>query len=99
MNKYEELVGREVKYRSGSGKEYVAIVTHIPEKPEHGYIDLPSVSLMFKDVRGKYIKKSRVIPKDKEGFFTTQVWWPFPEGKQLWQKREDGKTYFVIDGL
>lgn len=93
MNKFEHLIGREIKYISSSGKEYIAIVTAIPENPIHGYTNLPSVSLVFKDNRGKYIKKSIVCPF-QEIWMTTQVWKEYPEGKHRWEIK-NGIPLFV----
>jgi hypothetical protein len=91
---HNDWVGRQVIYTSGSNREYIAIVTRIPPNPEHGYTDLPTVSLMFKNIDrpGKYIKRERVIPHCI-GFSKTLTWRPYPEGKQLWNK--DG--FFVDD--
>ena len=91
---FDDLIGRQVIYTSRSGREYIAIVTHIPLNPEHGYTELPSVSLMFENVDRpeKYIKKERVIPQGG-GLSKNMTWRPYPEGKQLWNK--DG--FFVDD--
>ncbi len=96
---YDKWIGREVDYISGSGRHYVAIVTSIPENPDHYYTDLPTVNLIFEnaDRPGKYIKKRRVLPRVIDNAVLT--WAPLEGGKQLWEKREDGKTYFTEEGL
>ena len=57
------LVGRNVLYVSGSGKVYGAIVVGIPENPGHACVPDPTVSLEFRDERGKLIRKERVLPE------------------------------------
>lgn len=59
---FNEMIGKKVTYISGSGQRYEATVFAIPEKPEHGYSPLPTVSLEFRDERGKLVRKERVIP-------------------------------------
>jgi len=85
-----EYIGMKVKYRSGSGKEWDAIITNIPENPEHACTTRPTVSLIFKNERGKYVKKRRVLPIGASTL-KTQVW-IYTEGKHDWK---DGK--FVVD--
>jgi hypothetical protein len=91
---YDKWIGREVDYCSQSGKHYRAIVSSIPENPSHGYSDLSTVRLIFEncDRPGKFIKKDGVIPRDK--YIIKGTWAPLEDGKQLWEKKEDGKTYF-----
>jgi hypothetical protein len=93
---YDKWIGREVDYCSKSGKHYRAIVSSIPENPKHGYSDLPAVRLIFenRDRPGKFIKKERVIPRDESIGWVRGTWAPLEDGRQLWEKREDGKTYF-----
>lgn len=81
MVDFEQYVGMKVIYRSGSGKEYDAIITAIPPRPETAS-KYPIVSLIFKDIRGKWKKKERVLPYSE--YFTTQVW-KYTEGKHTWK--------------
>ena len=94
MSRHDKWIGREVDYVSGSGKHYIAIVYEIPENPDHGYSDLPTVKLSFENIDrpGKRIMKERVIPRDER--IVRGTWAPLEGGKQLWEKRADGKTYF-----
>lgn len=96
MCKHDKWIGREVDYCSGSGKHYIAVVHSIPENPDHKYTDLPTVKLSFEnaDRPGKFIIKERVMPRN-EHWNTCRTWHPLKDGKQLWEKREDGLTYFV----
>ena len=66
-------VGKEITYTSGSGKRYKATIDAIPQRPDHKYTDLPTVSLSFRDERNKLIRKERVIPADTS-MRGTQVW-------------------------
>ncbi len=78
-----EYVGMKVKYRSESGREWDAIITAIPEKPEHACTDRPTVSLIFQNERGKYIKKEHVLPIEASTL-KRQVW-IYTEGKHVWK--------------
>lgn len=90
---YDQWIGREVEYTSASGKRYTAVVHHVSEDSEH---DLPTVSLSFelKDRPGKRIVKHEVPPKIEDDGLVEQTWQPLSGGRQLWEKRSDGKTYF-----
>lgn len=59
---FQELVGKEVVYVSGSGREYKSVITAIPSRPMHGKHHLPTVSLEFRDERNKLVRKERVLP-------------------------------------
>jgi len=69
----QDLVGTAVVYVSASGKEYEATVTGIPENPGHAGTAEPTVSLEFRDERGKLVRKKRVIPTGV-GRITRMVW-------------------------
>lgn len=56
------LVGSTVLYVSSSGKEYDALVVGIPINPGHAGSGDPTVSLEFRDERGKRVYKDRVLP-------------------------------------
>ena len=71
---FEEWVGKEVRYFSGSGREYVATVDAIPKNPGHGYSPLPTVSLSFRNERNKLVRKARVVPEEQNR--KRQVWRP-----------------------
>ena len=62
-NRFQEFVGKEIIYCSGSGNEYSATITNIPINPGYKGSCLPTVSLAFRDERGKLIRKSRVLPR------------------------------------
>lgn len=81
--KHNKWIGREIEYVSGSGRHYVAIVHDIPEKPDHGYTDLPTVMLSFEnaDRPGKRIVKNRVIPMDRSIGWIRGHWAPLECGK------------------
>lgn len=59
---FKDLIGKEAIYISSTGKKYKATITNIPENPNHGYSHLPTVSLSFRDLNGKLIRKDRVVP-------------------------------------
>lgn len=86
----ESYLGMKVIYRSGSGKEYEAIITNISDPSGTPASKYPIVSLIFKDVRGKWKKKERVLPYDAS-ILKTQVW-KYTEGKHVWK---DG--LFVVE--
>jgi len=71
-------IGAEVSYTSASGKTYLAVVTGIPENPWHQDSSLPTVSLEFRDERGKLIRKTRVLPMEGS-LFRKQTWKPLFE--------------------
>lgn len=77
---FKDFIGMKVIYRSGSNKEYEAIITAIPEKPENR-TEYPTVSLYFFNNRGKAVRKERVLPIGA-GNSKTQVW-IYKEGKYL----------------
>lgn len=91
--KHDKWIGREVMYTSASGREYIAVVHSIPENPDHGYTNLPTVKLSFEnlDRPGKFIIKDRVAPRSSH---SRQHWQPLKGGKQLWEKKEDGSFNF-----
>lgn len=82
MSNFQDYVGMKIKYRSGSNKEYDAIITAIPDRPDN-VTQHPTVSLIFENNRGKWIKKERVLPLGA-GSSTVQVWL-YTEGKHLWK--------------
>lgn len=57
-------IGASVVYVSGSGKTYDAKVTEIPENPWHASCPEPTVSLEFRDERGKLVRIERVLPEE-----------------------------------
>lgn len=59
----EVQVGEAVTYISASGRQWKAVVTTIPENPWHGFTDLPTVSLQFRNERNKLVRKVRVLPQ------------------------------------
>jgi len=64
MTQELNLIGKEVQYKSRSGKGYKAVITNIPVNPWHGEkVSLPTVSLEFRDERGKLVRKERVLPR------------------------------------
>jgi hypothetical protein len=67
------LVGSNVLYVSGSGKVYEATVVGIPENPGHACSPDPTVSLEFRDERGKLIRIARVLPKEASNT-KRQIW-------------------------
>lgn len=67
------IVGTTVLYVSSSGKEYEATVVGIPENPGHACCSDPTVSLEFKDERGKRVYKARVLPLEASSI-KRQVW-------------------------
>lgn len=76
-----DFKGMRVIYRSGSGKEYEAIITHVRREVE--WSKYPIVSLIFKDIRGKWKKKDSVLPMQSP-WHTTQVW-KYDKGKYAWK--------------
>lgn len=60
---YVVKVGDEIIYISESGRKYDAVVTDIPDRPWHDNSRLPTVSLEFRDLRNKLIRKDRVLPQ------------------------------------
>ena len=62
MNNDISIIGKKVKYWSRSGKVYEALITDLPINPYHKNC-LPTVSLEFRDERGKLVRKDRVLPK------------------------------------
>lgn len=70
---HQELVGKEIVYISRSGRKYDAVITAIPENPGHACCDLPTVSLEFRDERGKLVRKGRVLPVAASSF-GTKAW-------------------------
>lgn len=82
MTDFQSYVGMKVIYRSGSGREYEAIITRIPVRPENSS-EYPTVSLIYKDIRGKWKKKERILPYDASTL-KTQVW-KYAEGKHAWK--------------
>lgn len=82
--KHDRWIGREVDYVSGSGRHYVAIVHAIPENPDHGYTDLPTVTLSFEncDRPGKSIKKRRVLPRQES--WVRGTWAPLEGFSHNW---------------
>ena len=66
-------VGTVVTYISSSKKEYDATVDAIPENPWHAYSILPTVSLSFRDERGKLVRKRRVCPYEPEKGWTSSM--------------------------
>ena len=89
MSLESEYCGMKVRYRSESGREWDAIITAIPDRPECA-CDRPIVNLIFENERGKYIKKERVLPIEASTI-KRQVW-IYTEGKHVWK---DGM--FVTD--
>lgn len=97
---FDEYIGREVDYISASGKHHVAIVHEILNMPCHS--SWPMVRLSFQDHRNKSIIKERVLPRlgwavingVSQSGRQEMTWAPLEGGKQLWEKRADGKTYF-----
>jgi hypothetical protein len=79
---FNEYIGMKVIYRSGSSKEYEAIITAIPDRPDC-CSKYPIVSLIFKDIRGKWKKKERVLPSDASTL--QQQVWKYTEGKHAWK--------------
>jgi len=71
--KFGNLVGKDVTYVSRAGRKYKATITGIPENPFHGDTDKPTVSLEFRDDRGKLVRKNRVLPGDDDRFIRC-VW-------------------------
>lgn len=69
-------IGKCVTYVSRSGHEYKATVTAIPIHPKHGYIDFPTVSLEFRNQRGKLVRKPSVLPHHDNTIRC--VWKPMP---------------------
>lgn len=103
---YNEWIGREVDYISASGKHHVAIVRAILDYPLHS--SWPMVRLTFQDHRNKNIIKERVLPRlgwtvidgVSQAVMDEKTWAPLEGGRQLWERREDGKDYFCdLDGL
>lgn len=78
-SKYE---GMKVIYRSGSGKEYEAIITRIPDRYETS-CEHPIVTLLFDNNRNKAVTKERVLPIDAASI-KRQVW-IYAEGKYAWK--------------
>lgn len=74
--RFAHWVGQKVHYTSRSGKKYVAMIDVIPENPVHGWTDLPTVSLSFRDERGKLVRKGRVMPRSER--YRRKVWEPLP---------------------
>lgn len=66
----------EVVYISGSGKRYMAIITAIPENPDHAYSTLPTVTLEFVNTRSNTVCKTRAIPYSPQHGLTTKCWYP-----------------------
>jgi hypothetical protein len=56
------LVGTTVVYVSTSGHAYDAFVEALPENPWHAWTKLPTITLTFRDERGKLVRRSRVTP-------------------------------------
>ena len=67
------MIGKKVSYTSGSGKVYEATVTAIPDNPGHGCTSELTVSLEFRDERGKLVRKSRVLPRH-DSWTRRQTW-------------------------
>jgi len=63
------MIGKTVTYVSGSGKRWTAVITAIPENAYHaegsGYGGLPTVSLEFRNERGKLIRRPAVLPRNE----------------------------------
>jgi len=68
-----DLIGLKVIYTSISNREYEATIYNLPEKPYHAEDRLPTVSLEFRDERGKLKKRERVLHVDS-GLGRTQTW-------------------------
>lgn len=66
--------GTAVCYVSGSGKTYDATVTAVPENPWHASCPEPTVSLEFRDERGKLVRRERVLPEGAS-HNRRQVWY------------------------
>lgn len=79
---FDDYKGMYVTYRSRSGREYKAIITRIPENPTNSSI-YPTVTLMFNDIRGKYVIKERVLPFDAAT--DKRKVWIYTEGKYAWK--------------
>jgi len=65
----------DVWYISSSGNKYRAIITGVPNNPKHEGTDLLTLSLEFRDVRGKLVRKERVLPECVSNI-KEQVWRP-----------------------
>jgi hypothetical protein len=68
-------IGEDVLYYSHSCKKYAATITDVPDNPWHLDSDKPTVSLSFRDERGKLITIDRVLPRDAS-FTKGQSWEP-----------------------
>jgi len=73
---FDTLIGKHVIYVSASKKEYVAKIVAIPPNPGHKYTCFPTVSLEFRDERGKLVRKERVVPEYAENplYTDNQIW-------------------------
>lgn len=61
-------IGQKVWYSSDSGQLYMATVTAIPTKGQNpNFPGAPTVSLEFRDARGKLVTKERVLHRSVTG--------------------------------
>lgn len=67
------IIGSQVLYVSSSGKEYVATVVGIPEHPGHRCTSDFTITLEFRDERGKLVRKVRVLPEGVSSI-KRQIW-------------------------
>lgn len=68
----DDLIGLTVIYTSGSSREYEAKIYALPKNPYHEG-QLPTVSLEYRDERGKLKKRERCLHIGI-GLGKTQTW-------------------------
>lgn len=56
-----DLIGLEVIYTSLSNRDYDAVIYALPKYPYHGEGQLPTVSLEYRDERGKLKRRERCL--------------------------------------
>jgi hypothetical protein len=69
-----DLIGLKVIYTSASNREYEATIYGLPTNPYHAEGRLPTVSLEFRDERGKLKKFERCLHVGNCSLGKTQKW-------------------------